>query len=271
MPCLWGQGMKPSGWLVLLLLSAGATGAHGQESAERWFRAGTWMLRADVGGAAFTDFQRGTATAAETDPDLGTFQRRVSARTTATTGGSISYWILDGWGVRAGMSYSPSGFAVWNEARAQRLLDERMQGERPAYAGLSVWYADAAVLFRLPFTFQRVVPYGLAGGGLVEYRPARDEELPPEARDRFAHGRWRAPAALFGIGAVAALQYHNLMLNAELSNHLVRTPLDDAGRGEWFELGGVPVQLLHDPRRGGDGIGTTSNLRLTVGITLPLR
>jgi hypothetical protein len=258
-------------FLACVLVLAFPRAATAQVSAEPWFRAGTWMLRAEVGGAAFTDFQRGTAQGASPEPDLGTFQRRISARTTATAGGSISYWILDGWGVRGSLAFAASGFAVWNEDRAQQKLDERADGERPEYARLSVWFADAAALFRLPVTLGRVVPYGVVGAGAVEYRTGSNAELPPEARARFASGSWRTPALLFGGGAVIPLQRHNLLLNVELTNHLVRTPLNDAGRGEWFEIGGVPVQLNPDPRRGGDGIATTSNLRLTVGLTLPLR
>jgi hypothetical protein len=260
---------RSAGFLLLLL--AGAPDSYGQVTAEPWFSAGTWMLRAEFGGAAFTDFQRGTATAGNAHPDLATFQRRLSAQTTATAGGSISYWIVNGWGLRAGISFAPSAFAVWNEDAAQQVLDEHMGGDREAHASLSVWYADAAVLFRMPFTLGNVVPYGVVGGGVVEYRAGGNVELPPEARDRFRDGRWRTPAAVVGVGAVFPLQRHNLLLGAELANHVGRTPLDDAGRGEWFELGGIPVQLHQDPRRGSDGIAFTNNLRLTVGLTLPLR
>jgi hypothetical protein len=261
---------RSAGFLLLLLLTTTPDG-YGQPSAERWFSAGTWMLRAEFGGAAFTDFQRGTATAGSVHPDLATFQRRLSAQTTATAGGSITRWIVDGWGLRASFSFAPSAFAVWNDAAAQQLLDEHMGGERESYPSLGVWYADAAVVFRLPFSLGTGVPYGMAGGGVVEYRAGRDADLPPEARDRFSEGRWRTPAAVFGVGAVFPLQFHNLLMGAELANHLGRTPLDDAGRGEWFDMGGMPVQLHQDPRRGSDGITLTSNLRLTVGLTLPLR
>jgi hypothetical protein len=262
--------MKRTALLVLALL-AGGDAAAAQVTAEPWFNAGTWMIRAEFGGVAFSDFQRGTARATSPDPDLGTFQRRVSARTTATAGGSVTYWVFDGWGLRGSLSWAPSGFAVWNEARAQEVLDAWSGGEREEYPGLSVWFADVAALFRLPAVLGRVVPYGLVGGGLVEYRAARDAELPPEARTRFADGRSRSPAGVLGLGAVIPLQRHNLLLNFEVSNHLVPTPLDDTGRGEWFELGGVPVQLEPDPRRGTDGIGLTSNVRLVIGLTLPLR
>jgi hypothetical protein len=158
------------------------------------------------GGAAFTDFQRGTATAGNAYPDLATFQRRLSAQTTATAGGSISYWIVNGWGLRASISFAPSAFAVWNDDAAQHVLDEHMGGERETYPSLSVWYADASILFRMPFTLGNVVPYGIVGGGVVDYRAGRHLELPPEARDRFSDGRWRTPAAVVGVGAVFPLQ-----------------------------------------------------------------
>jgi hypothetical protein len=263
--------MKRSAIAVVLLLGFGAGAGHAQQRTDTFFRSGTWMLRLNVGGAAFTDFQRATATAEENDPELGTFQRRVSARTTATAGGSLTYWVLDGWGIRGSLSWAPSGFAVWNEDRAQRVLDERQEGERESFAHLGVWFADVSALFRLPVRLGTVVPYGMAGAGVVEYRAGDRDALPPEAQDPFADGRVRSGALVLGIGAMVLLQQHDLLLNFELTGHITPTPLSDEGVGEWFEIGGVPVQLRQDPLRGTDGIGLTNNLRLTVGLTLPLR
>jgi hypothetical protein len=254
----------------MLLLALQADAVHAQVDAAPRFQRGTLMVRAELGGAAFTDFQRGVARA-PADPELGDFRRRISAATTATVGGSATYWVGNTYGVRASVSYAPSSFNVWNDSRAQRVLDARNGGERETWARLGIWFVDAAAVYRLPVSLGGVVPYGLVGGGLVEYRRGGSEAAPPEAEDRFAGGRWGSAAAVFGIGAAIGLQRHDLMLDFELTNRLTRTPLDEEARGEWVELGGATVQLDRDQGRGDDGIGATNHLRLTVGVTLPIR
>lgn len=246
---------------------------HGDQppTAEPWFGRSI-MITAELGGAAFSDFQRALARPAPAagDFDVGDFRRRVSARTTATVGGAITWWVVSGAGVRASVSYSPTRFSVWNENRAQRALDE-VNGAPQSYAKLETWMGSASAVFRFPFTMGRVVPYGIAGAGVVSYRLADDEEVPPEARARFAGGSWTGPAVNFGVGSAIPLERHNLLLTFELTNYLSRTPLDDEGLGEAFEISGVPLHLAADPGRGSDGIGTTNHLRLTIGLTLPLR
>jgi hypothetical protein len=44
--------------VIALLALAMPAGATAQLSAEPSFRSGTWMFTVEVGGAAFTDFQR---------------------------------------------------------------------------------------------------------------------------------------------------------------------------------------------------------------------
>jgi hypothetical protein len=264
-------------WIGLALLAFTVCTAGAQQprpSAEPWFRGGTWMFSLGAGGAAFTDFQRGTARRIPGDataPELRDFRRRLSARTTATGGGSATYWAADTWGVRGSIAYAPSAFSVWNEGPAQRVLDERMGGDRAIYAALDVWLAAGAAVFRLPVSAGRVVPFGIAGAGLVSYAVRGAEALPPEARQRFAAGAWRAPAAVVGLGAVIPLERENLLLSFELTNHIAPTPLNDAGRGQTFELSGITLQLEPDRTRGGDGISITGNLRLALGLTLPVR
>jgi hypothetical protein len=259
--------LVPAAALLLLL---NAVPAHAQLNAHSRFQPGTWMLSASLGGAAFTDFQRGVARASE-DPELGDFRRRISAATTATATGSVTYWIGSNWGLRGSIGYAPSAFSVWNDDRAQRVLDARNGGERERYSGLSVWYLDATAIYRLPVRLDRLVPYGVVGGGMVEYRRSGAAELPPEARERFAGGGWRSAAAVIGLGTAVPLQRHDMLLNFELTNHLTRTPLNEEARGEWVQLGGVPVQLDREYDRGDDGIAVANHLRLSVGLTLPLR
>jgi hypothetical protein len=258
---------------LLICLPTLATAQPSRISAEPWFGR-SLMFSAELGGAAFSDFQRALARPAPEGPGaeagLGDFRRRVSANTTTTVGAAAAWWVRDGWGVRVAGSYSPTRFSVWNEQHAQITLDE-FGGGRQAYAKLHSWTASATALFRFPFTLGRVVPYGIVGGGVVGYRLADGEEVPPEARSGFAGGEWTGPAAVFGVGSAIPLQRHDLLLHFELTNHLSRTPLDDAGPGERFHIGDMPLDLAAEPGQGRDGIDTTHHLRLTVGITLPVR
>lgn len=245
--------------------------AVARPSAEQWFRSGTWLLTAHVGGAAFTDFQRAQARPLSGAADLGDFERRVSATTSVAVGGTATYWGGTSWGLRVGGAYVPSRFSVHTGQQARRVLADRADREEMRYASLGIWMADATVVFRFPHTLGRIVPYGLAGAGAVHYRVRGDEDLPAEARAGFADGGRSSPAAVFGVGAVLPLQSNNLLLSFELTNHLARTPLADAGRGEWVEMSGVPVQVAGGEPRDTDTIGMTSNLRLSLGLTLPVR
>jgi hypothetical protein len=240
-------------------------------SAEQWFQPGTWMLSAQLGGAAFSDFRRTEARPITEQPASGGFERRVSARTSVSVGASAGYWIGSSWGVRAGASYVPSRFSVHSEEQALRRLGEPDDVDL-RYASLGIWMADATLVFRFPHSFGRVIPYGLAGIGIVHYRLRDDDELPPEAREPFADGAHSSPAGVVGLGAILPLQRNNLLLSFELTNHIARTPLDDSGRGEQFSVRGVPVQLADEPSTTAtDGIGMASNLRLSIGLTLPVR
>jgi hypothetical protein len=261
---------------LLVVVGLAPAGAHAQRpvvSAEPLFTAGTWMLTVEAGGSAFTDFQRALAqpTGAGTGAGMPDFRRRVSAHTTATLGANVTRWVGNVWGVRAAASWAPTRFTVWNEDDAQRTFDELNGYESADYARLNAWTAGAAIVFRLPFALGRVVPYGIAGGGIVRYDRADDADVPPEARRRFDDGGWSGAAAFFGVGSAIPLQRNNLMLNFELTNHLSRTPLDDEGLGEAFEISGVPLRLAADPARGGDGIDLANKIRLTVGLTAALR
>lgn len=267
-------GMNRSGpglCLCTALLLLAPLPAAGQVSAEPWFRAGTFMLTVEAGGAAFTDFDRSQARPLGSELGVGDFRRRVSARTSGSAGVWASYWILDGVGIRGGLAWVPSGFTVWNEAPASGEPGQDPSGAGARYASLNIWLASASAVLRLPLSFGRVVPYGLIGGGVIRYQASDDATLPPEARDRFEDGEWQMPTALIGVGAAIPLQRRNLLLSFELTNHLSRPPLQ--GRdGEVFELSGVQMQLDPDPGvRRSEEIGLTSHLRLSMGLTLPVR
>jgi hypothetical protein len=265
--------MKPTGltFCLLLLVPAGAAAQPQPVSAEPWFGR-TLMLTAELGGGAFSDFQRALAQPAADADDIGLsdFRRRVSASTTATVGAAVTWWVADGWGVRAATSYAPTRFSVWNEEHAQRALDE-ISSAQPAYAKLHAWTMSGTAMFRFPFNLGRLVPYGSAGAGVLRYYLADDAQLPPEARSAFAEGEQSAAAAVFGVGSAIPMQRNNMLLNFELTAHISRTPLADPAPGERFTISGVPLQLAPDPTPSGEDIGLTSHLRLTAGITLPAR
>ncbi|MGH7446852.1 MAG: hypothetical protein ACRELT_04790 [Longimicrobiales bacterium] len=265
--------MKRTVLLIALCAAALPVRTAAQVTAEPWFRAGTFMLTIEVGGAAFSDFDRTQARPVSEDSELGDFSRRVSAKTAGSAGGWVGYWILNGWGVRAGMSYVPTSFTVWNDESAQRALDDLAPEERdPSYASLAIWMANASTVFRFPRSFGRVVPYVMVGGGAIRYSPSDDAALPPEARARFADGDWQTGAAVFGIGAAVPLQRRNLLMSFELTSHFARTPLGDRSGEEMFELGGMSMQLAPDSGASGeDEVGMTSHFRLALGLTLPLR
>jgi hypothetical protein len=255
--------------IVFALLTCST--ATAQARADSYLAKGSLMLTVEVGGAAFTDFQRGQAAPVAPTSELSDFERRVSARTSATVGAWMSYWVTSGVGVRVGGAWVPSAFRVWNEESAQQVIDARSGLETRSYAGLGVYMGEAAAVFRFPTDLGRVTPYAIIGAGIVHYAARDDAELPPEARRQFATGKWSGAAALVGLGAAIPLQRRDILLSFELTDHIARTPLDDRGAGEQFELGDMSFQLDPDPHTGSDGVGLTNNLRLVLGMTLPLR
>jgi hypothetical protein len=274
LPC-WRR-MKRTALILCTCAAVLPIPASAQVSAEPWFRAGTLMLTVEFGGAAFTDFERTQARPVGADIEMGDFTRRVSARTSASAGAWVSYWIANGWGLRGGLSYVPSSFTVWNDDAARRALSDEIPAmdaaEDPPYASLDVWMANASVMFRFPHSFGRVVPYGIAGAGLIRYHVSGDETIPPEARGRFEEGDYQAFAGMFGIGATIPLQRNNLLMSFELTNQLSRTPLDNGNVGETFELNGVLMEIGPGGGMSGeDDVGLTSHVRLALGLTLPVR
>jgi hypothetical protein len=266
-------GMKRTALLICLSTAALPVRAAPQQPppADPWLSAGTWMLTVEVGGAAFSDFQRTQARPVDGNVAIGDFERRVSARTAGSIGGWASYWIGRTWGVRAGMSYVPSSFTVWNEEGARRSLDTADPDYDPSYASLGIWLANVSLVFRFPHTFGRVTPYGLVGGGVVRYNVSEDAAIPPEALAHVGDGVWQTGAGMFGIGAAIPLQRSNLLMSFELTNHVSRSPLAGKSGDEVFEMGGVPMQVHATGAGGENEVSLTSHVRLALGLTLPLR
>jgi hypothetical protein len=236
-----------------------AASATAQTPAERLFQTGVVTVGIAGGGAAFSAFQRGQALAGSTE-----FDRRLSAQTTVAVSGTVTWWLARHWGARLHGSYSPSRF-VLNEAEQ---LSGRVSAEA-SLARLGVFMADFDILFRAPIVWGRVAPYGLVGAGAVEYRadPALREPIPAEAATSFESGTRRRFAGVFGVGARIPLDDHAFHLTFELTNHLTRSPVDSPVRGMTRE--GVYL----DPDGWGtedDGAGLTSNVRLMIGLAMPI-
>jgi len=258
--------MWRSAILVLVLALGTAAPAAAQVSAEHLFRRGTMALTIAAGGAAFTAFQRATE-----QPDTGSisFQRRLSAGTSAAVGADLIWWAGRAWGVRAHASYMPSRFAVRHDRQGEDWLRTTSRSPQlPAYSPLRIWAADLSLLLRPPFTLGRVAPYGIVGAGLVSYRPASVRALPPEAAVAFGHGPRTSAAAVAGVGAAVPLQKGDMLLSFALTDHITRTPVaepaaamayrDQRNRTSLHPSETAPVRL-------------TSNVRLLLGLTIPLR
>lgn len=256
---------------VVFAIAAAPCAIAAQVSAEPWLRPGTLNLAVEIGGAAFSDFHSARARPVVPITDMHDFQRRVSARTSITLGATGTYWVGAGWGVRLAGAFVPTRFSVWNEESAELRLDPFPLDEDPMYASLGVWLGSGAVTFRFPRSFGRVVPYGMVGAGVVHYSLRDDSALPAEARTQFDGGARTMPAALLGVGATVPLQREGMLLNFELTNHLSRSPIDSSRHGDPFIISGVPIELAPGSDTSGlHGTGMTSNLRLTLGLTMAM-
>lgn len=233
--------------------------AEQQVTAEHLFAPGVVSISVFGGAVAFSDFRR------EADP-IGTdmpLERRISARTSLAASAAVSYWFNSRVGARLYAGFAPSRFVERSLETYQ--VAPLAAGEEPRLSRVDVWMADADLLVRLPFSFGRVEPYAIIGAGAIDYRlrTADDETVPPEVEMAFDGRSERQLAGVLGIGAVVPLERHGLLLNFELGNHISRTPLYQKN---------TPEQLLADPESGEriDEVGYTMNLRLMLGLTIPL-
>jgi hypothetical protein len=221
------------------------------------------MIGFSAGGTAFTDFQRGEARSGGRD-----FDRRLSAQPTIAIAGTFTYWVSSGLGFRAHASYAPSRFVI--EQPDEASAAESVGTEARPLAPLTVLIADLSVIFRAPVAFGRVVPYGIAGAGVIDYRadPGQSSPLPAEAREAFANDNLRRFAGVLGVGAVIPLQQRDFFLTVELTDHFTRSPVADAAVGP-FE---VASDMVIDPdgHGSGDTAGLTNTFRVLVGVTIPL-
>jgi hypothetical protein len=243
--------------LVVLGLLAGAGGAQAQArprlSADYLFRPGNVALTLSAGGSAFTDFQQ--------DPRLTTVRgtpietsRRISAQTTGTVAAGLALWAGPHFAFQVEGSFTPSRFRVITETDTSRDFEA---DDTTRYARLDLWNLAGNVLLRPPVSFGRVAPYAILGAGATRYEVRDDLSLlPAEAEGRFDGGGRTQLLVVIGAGAVIPLQRKRLLLSFDITDHLTQTPLADRARGDGY---------------GTDGIRMTSNVRVAVGLTIPVR
>lgn len=161
-----------------------------------------WSLAASGGGAAFTDFHRNA-------------DRRIGAETSSSFAGNLAFWPTRHWGVRARVGYTPSRF--------ETIIGQGERDTVPPLASLSIMSYEGQVLFRLPTIHGRVMPYGIVGGGTVQYKIGADAPVPEEAATAFSSDNYWA--VTLGAGASLALRPTGWSLNFELTDQISRTPI----------------------------------------------
>ena len=208
------------------------------------------------GAAAFSDMQRSSMTVFRTTSagletrDLG---RRIGAETSTALGAYLSFWPSRNWGLRVYGTYTPTRFETIMRGGHGSFNPEAPDTGR--LAGLDIMTADLQAMFRLPTIKNRVLLYGILGGGLARYEVRSSDErapLPEEAEGDLGDGPRTHPAGMFGLGAMLPFRNRAYRLHFELSNHIGETP-----------LGGVidAATTVEDP------VEFTSSVRFMVGAS----
>lgn len=223
------------------------------------------------GAAAFTDLQRGTVQA--TRPTIRGFEqrelaRRVSAETSTTLAAYLAYWPSRNWGVRLHATFSPTRFeTLMKESEAEFAGLPTSSEEQSRLAGLDIVTTDLQGLFRLPTIKNRVMLYGIVGGGVARYQVKDGGEVPEEAEGEFEGGTELQPSAVFGLGSMLPLKNRALRLHFELTNHLARTPLE-GGDPQMVSNPDAEVQILpRDEPAGDQRVRVTSGVRFMFGLS----
>lgn len=255
---------------LLILTVAGSRPAGAQNPLTRM---GGLILSAYAGGGAFSDLQRSRARAEliQPPPNPIDFTRRLSPETSLTVAIAAGYWFNESWGFRLNAGLAPTRFEVSVSERERAALPSDTTVEpRAPFARLNVWSYDAVLLARAPFTPRgRVAPYGLIGGGVLRYRAAGSDPLPPEAAAVFDGGSTvNRVAIVIGVGAIVPLQRRNLALTFELTDHLSKTPVERAGTGLLAEGETIRIVMAEPNVPAVEGrVNTTNYVRLLIGIS----
>lgn len=228
-------------WLIAAawLLSAPAETA-GQRRLNTRFQG--WVLTGWGGGAAFTDLQRAPLEVGERS---GSRVQRLMVDASPSVGVALGYWAKPSWGVRVQSGVALTRYSLLVPGEPNHAMVDS------GGPNLWIWSHDANLLVRAPVTpGGRIVPYGIAGGGVLFYKAAEDQRAGPF---EFARTTYR-PAFLLGLGAMVPLEQGGTALSFELLDHIARTPVEAPGGGE--------------PATG--HVRWANHLRLTVGISVLL-
>jgi hypothetical protein len=249
-------------------LAQDAPASGRRPTAEALFRPGSVAISLYGGGAAFSDFQRGVA---QPVGELLFFRRRLSATTTAGAAAEVMTWIRPALGVRLNAAWFPTRFDVMYDSEGTEYIRLNGLGQGREWRRLNFWTADAAALIRPPFSLGRVAPYAIIGAGLATYQLTNRGDLPPEAVRAFAEGARTSWTVVAGLGAVVPLQRRGLLLSFALTDHIMRTPLNQEPGSAIYEDDGLMIEVADPAEAGSDGVSNTSQVRLMVGLTLPVR
>lgn len=224
------------------------------------------------GAAAFSDMQRGSVrvfrpTAAGIESRE--LPRRVGAETSTALAANLAFWPSRNWGLRLHGTYAPTRFeTVMKESEADFAGMPRNSEETGRLAGLNITTADLQLLFRLPTIKNRVLLYGIVGGGAARYEVVAGEEpVPEEAEGEFEGGVKFRPEGMFGLGAMLPFKNRAFRLHFELTDHLTSTPLE-GGDPQTVEL--PDGEVLFDPQdepAGERRVTVTNGVRFMVGVS----
>lgn len=270
-----GIPLAPAGLLMrrtaLLLLMFG----HGlavSAAAQTGIRAPRGLNVGVLGGvAAYSDFQRGSVLVSRPTADgieERELARRVGAKTSTAMSAYISFWPSPNWGLRVQGAWAPTRFeTLMKESEAEFAGMPRSSDDAARLAGLDVLSADLQVLFRLPTIRNRIMPYGILGGGVTQYRVTGGEPLPEEAEEEFQEGDRVRPAGVFGLGAMLPLSNRAFRMHFELTNHLTSTPVN-GGSAQALETTDATILFAPAAQPPGETrVKLTSTVRFVVGLS----
>jgi hypothetical protein len=212
-------------WIVLGLIFTTHSKSHGQTGIRP---PQGWSLGLMGGAAAFSDMHRGSVEVLRLTPtgaEARDLSRRVGAETSTVVGGYLSFWPSRNWGLRLHGTFAPTRFeSVVRTSSSSQLPDLAPDSVR--YAGLHVATAELHALFRLPTIKNRVLLYGIVGGGIARYQAmGGDDPVPPEAAGDFDGGPQLQPGGIFGLGAMLPFRNRAFRLHFELTDQVSATPI----------------------------------------------
>lgn len=169
-----------------------------------------WGVALGAGGTAYTALHRTGES------------KRLSPHTSGMFMAALNFWPTRNWGIRAQGTLMPTRFEEIEPAF-------QMQADSITYAPLTIESYQVQANFRMPTIRNRIMPYGIAGGGVMRFKATRrlDQPLPKEAVADFGGGTRQSPSASFGLGARVQSRDNGWALNFELVDQIARSPMDD--------------------------------------------